>query len=295
MRFISFSLDGREAPGLLLPGGEAVDLSSIAPTMIAFIEGGAEAMAQARRLAETGERIAPSRYQLLAPIPWPRKNVFCVGRNYLDHILEGAKVRGDSVPALGSDVPKYPTFFTKAATTVNRPGGEVRLDSGLTRLLDWECELGVVIGQGGRDIPAAKAYDHVFGYTVINDITARDLQKRHGQFFKGKTLDTTCPMGPCIVDPQETGDPTTLVLSLTVNGAEKQRAPASQMIFDIPAIIASLSEGLTLHPGDIIATGTPSGTGFAMEPPQRLQGGDVVIASIDRIGDLESHIVEVGG
>lgn len=295
MRFISFSRDGREAPGLLLAGGEAIDLSSVAPSMIALIEGGAETMAAARRLAETGERIAPGRYQLLAPIPWPRKNVFCVGRNYLDHILEGAKVRGDSVPALGADVPKYPTFFTKAPTTVNRPGGEVRLDSGLTRLLDWECELGVVIGQGGRDIPAEKAYEHVFGYTVINDITARDLQKRHGQFFKGKTLDTTCPMGPCIVDPDEIGDPTTLVLSLTVNGVEKQRAPASQMIFDIPAIIASLSEGLTLHPGDIIATGTPSGTGFAMEPPQRLQGGDVVIASIDRIGDLESHIVEVGG
>jgi 2-keto-4-pentenoate hydratase/2-oxohepta-3-ene-1,7-dioic acid hydratase in catechol pathway len=134
----------------------------------------------------------------------------------------------------------------------------------------------------------------VFGYTVINDITARDLQKRHGQFFKGKTLDGTCPMGPCIVDAKEIGDPTTLVLSLTVNGVQKQRAPASQMIFDVPAIIASLSEGLTLEPGDIIATGTPSGTGFAMEPPERLQDGDVVVASIDRIGDLESRIVEAG-
>jgi 2-keto-4-pentenoate hydratase/2-oxohepta-3-ene-1,7-dioic acid hydratase in catechol pathway len=293
MRFISFSLDGREAPGLLLASGEAIDLSVVAPSMIALIEGGAEAMAAARRLAETGDRIAPGRWELLAPIPWPRKNVFCVGRNYLDHIIEGAKVRGESVPSLGSDVPKHPTFFTKAPSTVNRPGGEVRLDSGLTRLLDWECELAVVIGKGGRDIPRERAYEHVFGYTVVNDITARDLQKRHGQFFKGKTLDTTCPMGPCIVDAEEIGDPTTLILSLTVNGVEKQRAPASQMIFDVPAIIASLSEGLTLDPGDVIATGTPSGTGFAMDPPERLRDGDVVVASIDRIGDLESRIVEV--
>jgi 2-keto-4-pentenoate hydratase/2-oxohepta-3-ene-1,7-dioic acid hydratase in catechol pathway len=293
MRFISFNLDGREAPGLLLPGGEAVDLSSVAPSMVGFIEGGEAAMAAARKLADSGERIAADRYQLLAPIPWPRKNVFCVGRNYLDHIIEGAKVRGESVLSLGSDVPKYPTFFTKAATTVNRPGGEVGLDCGLTRLLDWECELAVIIGRGGRDIPRERAYEHVFGYTVLNDITARDLQKRHGQFFKGKTLDGSCPIGPCIVDAEEIGDPTTLVLSLTVNGVEKQRAPASQMIFDVPAIIASLSEGLTLHPGDIIATGTPSGTGFAMEPPERLKDGDVVVASIDRIGDLESRIVEV--
>jgi 2-keto-4-pentenoate hydratase/2-oxohepta-3-ene-1,7-dioic acid hydratase in catechol pathway len=294
MRFISFRLDGREAPGLQLKGGEVVDLSSVAASMIELIEGGKAAMDAARRLAESGERIAADRIELLAPIPRPRKNVFCVGRNYLDHIIEGAKVRGDAVPDLGADVPKYPTFFTKAPTTLNRPGGEVRLDSKLTRLLDWECELAVVIGQGGRDIARDQALEHVFGYTVINDITARDLQKRHGQFFKGKTLDGTCPMGPCIVDAEEIGDPTTLMLSLTVNGVEKQRAPASQMIFDVPAIIASLSEGMTLEPGDIIATGTPSGTGFAMEPPERLQDGDVVVASIDRIGDLESRIVEAG-
>jgi 2-keto-4-pentenoate hydratase/2-oxohepta-3-ene-1,7-dioic acid hydratase in catechol pathway len=292
MKFITYRLDGRDLPGLWLEDGRVADLSFVAPTLVEVIAGGDKALAAARKLAETGARIDAGKVELQAPIPRPAKNVFCVGRNYLDHIIEGAKVRGENVPALGADVPKYPTFFTKAPTTVNRAGGAVRLDSRLTRLLDWECELAVVIGKGGRDIPADQAYGHVFGYTVVNDITARDLQKRHGQFFKGKTLDGTCPMGPWIVDAAEIGDPTTLVLSLTVNGQEKQRAPASQMIFDIPAIIASLSEGLTLEPGDIIATGTPSGTGFAMDPPQRLQDGDVVVASIDRIGDLESRIVE---
>jgi len=151
---------------------------------------------------------------------------------------------------------------------VNVPGAPVRLDAGLTRLLDYEVELAVVIGTGGRDIPAECAYDHVFGYTIANDVTARDLQRRHDQWFKGKSLDTTLPLGPWIIDKAEIGDPTTLELSLTVNGEERQRAKASMMIFDIPAIIASLSAGLTLEPGDVIAT-------------------------IDRIGDLVSPIREV--
>jgi 2-keto-4-pentenoate hydratase/2-oxohepta-3-ene-1,7-dioic acid hydratase in catechol pathway len=293
MKFITYRQDGRDAPGLWLDGGRIVDLSPLAPTLVEVIAGGDEALAEARRLAAAGGGIDAAGVELLAPIPRPAKNVFCVGRNYLDHIIEGANARGENVPSLGSDLPKFPTFFTKAPTAVNRPGGPVRLDPKVTQLLDYECELAVVIGRGGRDIPVSRAYDHIFGYTVVNDITARDLQKRHGQFFKGKTLDTTCPMGPWIVDAEEIGDPTTLVLSLTVNGEERQRAPASMMIFDIPAIIASLSEGMTLEPGDIIATGTPAGTGFAMDPPQGLKGGDVVVASIDRIGELTSPILEV--
>ena len=291
MKFITYRTQGQDRPGLWLDRGRIADLSGVAPSLVALIAGGEAAMAAARKAAESGPFLDAKDVELQAPIPRPAKNVFCVGRNYFDHIVEGAKVRGETMPALGLDVPKVPTFFTKAPTTVNRPGGGVRLDSGLTTLLDYECELAVVIGKGGRDIPADRAYEHVFGYTVVNDITARDLQKAHGQFFKGKTLDTTCPMGPWIVDSHEIGDPTTLVLSLTVNGEERQRAPASLMIFDIPAIIASLSAGLTLEPGDIIATGTPAGTGFAMEPPQGLKAGDLVVASIDRIGDLESPIV----
>jgi 2-keto-4-pentenoate hydratase/2-oxohepta-3-ene-1,7-dioic acid hydratase in catechol pathway len=173
---------------------------------------------------------------------------------------------------------------------VNAPGAPVRLDPGVTELLDYEVELGVVIGKGGRDIKKAQAYDHVFGYTVANDVTARDLQRRHEQWFKGKSLDTTLPLGPWVVDAAEIGDPTTLELSLTVNGQERQRAITSMMIFDVPTIIEFLSAGLTLEPGDVIATGTPSGVGFAMDPPQGLKDGDIVVARIDRIGELVSPI-----
>ena len=225
--------------------------------------------------------------RLEAPIPQPRKNVFCVGRNYVDHVAEGARAMG-----LQQKLPEVPQFFTKAPTAINAPGAPVRLDSKLTKLLDYEVELAVVIGTTGRDIAPERAYDHVFGYTIANDVTARDLQRRHDQWFKGKSLDTTLPLGPWIIDKAEIGDPTTLELSLSVNGQERQRSKASLMIFDIPAIIASLSAGMTLEAGDIIATGTPSGVGFAMEPPQGLKDGDIVIARIDRIGELMSPIRE---
>jgi 2-keto-4-pentenoate hydratase/2-oxohepta-3-ene-1,7-dioic acid hydratase in catechol pathway len=154
-------------------------------------------------------------------------------------------------------------------------------------------ELALIIGRGGRDISNDHAMSHVFGYCVANDVSARDLQRRHDQWFKGKSLDTTLPLGPCIVDAAEIGDPTTLELSLTVNGEERQRAHVSQMIFDLPTIISSLSAGLTLEPGDVILTGTPSGVGYAMTPPHALKDGDVVVARIDRIGELHNRIVAV--
>ena len=285
MKFITFSRGGVQAPGAWLGDGRVVDLSSVAPTLVALIEGGPEALAAAGRLAAAGPSLAASEVELLAPIPRPRKNVFCVGRNYVDHVAEGARAMG-----LQQKLPEVPQFFTKAPTAVNAPGAPVRLDPSLTKLLDYEVELAVIIGKTGRDIPRDRAYEHVFGYTVANDVTARDLQRRHDQWFKGKSLDTSLPLGPWIVDAGEIGDPTTLELSLTVNGEERQRAKASMMIFDIPAIIASLSAGMTLEAGDIIATGTPSGVGFAMDPPQGLKDGDVVVARIDRIGELVSPI-----
>jgi len=254
--------------------------------VLEIIEGGETALARARALARDGlTAVAQDQVALLAPIPRTRKNVFCVGRNYVDHVNEGARAMGTQIK-----LPEVPQFFTKAPTAINPPGAPVRLDAGLTKLLDYEVELAVVIGRTGRDIPKERAYDHVWGYTIANDVTARDLQRRHDQWFKGKSLDTTLPLGPWLIDAEEIGDPTTLELSLTVNGQERQRASASQMIFDIPAIIASLSAGLTLEAGDIIATGTPSGVGFAMDPPQGLKDGDVVIARIDRIGELVSPI-----
>ena len=289
MKLVTFIHNGREAPGAWLDGDRIADLSAVAGSVLEIVEGGAGKLEQARAHAErAGDLIASDQAQLLAPIPRPRKNVFCVGRNYVEHVNEGAR-------ALGTDakLPEVPNFFTKAPTTINAPGAPVRLDNGLTKLLDYEVELAVIIGKAGRDIPRARAYEHVFGYTIANDVTARDLQRRHQQWFKGKSLDTTCPLGPCIVTADEIGDPTTLELSLTVNGEERQRATTDMMIFDIPAIIEFLSAGLTLEPGDIIATGTPSGVGFAMEPPVGLKDGDIVVARIDRIGELVSPIVAV--
>ena len=289
MKFITFARDGKQLPGVWLGEGHVADLSSAFGSILELIEAGEAGLKEARRLAEDEDVHLSAAVELLAPIPRTRKNVFCVGRNYVDHVKEGARFPG----AAEVKLPEVPQFFTKAPTAINAPGAPVRLDEGLTKLLDYEVELAVVIGKAGRDIPKDRAYEHVFGYTVANDVTARDLQRRHDQWFKGKSLDTSLPLGPWIVDAAEIGDPTTLELSLTVNGQERQRATASMMIFDIPAIIASLSAGMTLEPGDVIATGTPSGVGYAMTPPQGLKDGDVVVAKIDRIGELTSPIKAV--
>jgi 2-keto-4-pentenoate hydratase/2-oxohepta-3-ene-1,7-dioic acid hydratase in catechol pathway len=300
MHFISFRYRDQIAAGVIVPdgvlhlaaaarvAGETADLSS----MLEIIRGGPDSLAACARLAAApthGDALLPvASVQKLAPIPQPLRNVFCVGRNYVDHVKEGAA-------AMRTDLklPVVPQFFTKATMTVIGPGADVRLDRKLTQKLDYEVELAVIIGRGGRDIAAADAQEHIFGYTIANDVTARDLQRRHEQWFKGKSLDTTLPLGPRIVTSDEIGDPKLLELSLTVNGQERQRARVEQMIFDIPTIIASLSAGLTLLPGDIIATGTPSGVGFAMTPPQFLHDGDEMLARIDRIGELRNRVVEV--
>jgi 2-keto-4-pentenoate hydratase/2-oxohepta-3-ene-1,7-dioic acid hydratase in catechol pathway len=268
---------------------EAADLGS----MLSIIRGGDGALAALQRIVARSDEFsaawrAADGLRLLAPIPVPVRNVFCVGRNYLDHVKEGYARAGKE-----TRLPEVPQFFTKATGAVNSPDGDVRLDPQLTRLLDYEVELAVVIGRGGRDIAAGSAFEHVFGYTIANDFTARDLQRRHEQWFKGKSLDSTCPLGPCIVDRAEIGDPAALELSLSVNGEERQRGRVAQMIFDIPTIIASLSAGLTLEPGDIISTGTPAGVGYAMDPPRALKGGDLVVARIEGIGELRNRIVEV--
>ena len=302
MKLVTFSREGRTSPGVWLEGDRALDLNFAAQlagesadlsSVLAIIQGGDKAMGLVRRLVERAGDFSAAVYpaaaiQLEAPIPRPARNVFCVGRNYLEHVQEVARARGEEVK-----LAKAPQFFTKAYNTINRDGGEVRLDPSLTKWLDYEVELAVVIGKSGRDIAPEAAMDHVFGFTIANDVTARDVQRLHEQWFKGKSLDTTLPLGPWIVDKEELGDPTTLEVSCTVNGEERQRAPTSAMMFDIPSIIAWLSKGLTLDPGDIIATGTPSGVGYAMDPPQSLKHGDVVVCTITRIGSLTSRIVEV--
>ena len=221
-----------------------------------------------------------------APIPRPSKNVFCVGRNYLTHIEEGARARGVEVK-----VPTTPIFFTKAPTAVTGPFDDIPWDRSVTSEVDWEAELGVIIGRTARNITRAAALDHVFGYTIVNDVSARDVQKHHHQFFKGKSLDGFCPIGPVVVTADEFGRPQGKQITLKVNGVLKQNGNTRDMIFGVDAIIASLSHGMTLEAGDIIACGTPDGVGFARTPPEFLQDGDVMETAIEGIGTMRNRIV----
>ena len=225
---------------------------------------------------------------LLAPIPRPRRNIFCIGRNYLDHAKEFAD-SGFDATASDSHIPDYPVVFTKAPSTVIATGDEIDPHLNLTEALDYEAELGVIIGTGGRGITKEQAMDHVWGYTNINDVTARDMQKKHAQWFLGKSLDTHCPMGPWAVTRDEVGDQP-LDLLCTVNGETRQQANTADLIFDIPTIIETISAGITLEPGDIIATGTPVGVGIGFNPPKFLSPGDVVEVSFTHLGTLRNQV-----
>lgn len=284
-RMLDIALAAREVPGV---AGEALRAGSLQ----ALIEGGAGAVEALRGLVVQaeggghGDAQHPADTSLLAPIPMPRKNVFCVGRNYAEHIAEGERAQKIKI-----GVTEHPVFFTKPSTSVVPPDGDVLIFPAISAAIDYEVELAVVIGKAGRDIAKADAYDHVFGYTILNDITARDVQRRHGgQYFKGKGLDGSCPIGPWIVTADAIEDPHKLSIGLTVNGEQRQDGNTSDMIFDIPTLIASLSEGMTLEPGDIIATGTPSGVGYAMEPPSFLKAGDTVVCQISGIGTLSNSV-----
>jgi 2-keto-4-pentenoate hydratase/2-oxohepta-3-ene-1,7-dioic acid hydratase in catechol pathway len=221
---------------------------------------------------------------LLAPLR-PAKNVFCVGRNYLAHAEEAARARGAAL-----EVPAVPAFFTKAPTTIAGPDTVLHLDAQISEQYDWEAELAAVIGVRCRDLAADSALDAVFGYTCLNDVTARDLQKAHQQWFKGKSLDESCPIGPWIVDARDISDPQTLTVTLRVNGEVKQHATTAAMIFSVREILASLSRGLTLEPGDVIATGTPEGVGLARTPPEFLHDGDRMEVEIGGIGTLINRV-----
>jgi 2-keto-4-pentenoate hydratase/2-oxohepta-3-ene-1,7-dioic acid hydratase in catechol pathway len=233
---------------------------------------------------ETEAAIPLADVQLMPPLD-PVRNVFCVGRNYMGHAEEIARARGTELK-----LPSVPTFFTKATTAVSAPDSSLHLEPKISREYDYEAELGVIIGTHCKNVPRERALDVVFGYTCINDITARDLQREHVQWFKGKSLDESCPIGPWIVTADEIGDPQDLEIRLRVNGETKQSSNTSHMIFSVADIIASLSLGMTLEAGDIIATGTPDGVGFARTPPEFLQDGDVVEVDIPRIGVLRNAI-----
>ncbi len=273
--------------------GEVIGLSRVAPhlpqDMLAFIAAGAPALAEVHELMIGGAGHLPlAQVRLLAPIPRPARNIFCVGKNYREHAQELQK-EGSTLAAQDA-IPAVPIFFTKATSTVIGPNQPIPAGLDPTHSVDYEGELGVVIGPGGRGIARADAMRHVYGYTIINDVTSRVLQARHQQWFLGKSLDGFCPMGPVIATADEVPEVSQLRVQTLVNGERRQNAPVASLIFDIPTLIETLSRTLTLEPGDIIATGTPAGVGMGFKPPKYLKQGDVVTITIEPIGTLANPV-----
>jgi 2-keto-4-pentenoate hydratase/2-oxohepta-3-ene-1,7-dioic acid hydratase in catechol pathway len=239
---------------------------------------------------KSGPPLLETDVALLAPIPRPARNVFCVGKNYARHANEFTKSGFDAGSSHPSEaIPEHPIVFTKAPETVIANGEKIRYPHGVSESLDYEAELAVVIGKEGRGIKKADAMAHVYGYTIVNDVTARDWQKRHKQWFLGKSFDTFCPMGPCLVTADAL-DVTKLELRCWVNEELRQHAVLSDLIFDIPTLIETISAGITLLPGDVIATGTPEGVGIGFDPPRFLRPGDRVRIAIDEIGTLDNEV-----
>ena len=295
MRLVTFVPRKGAAPrvGLMHGGNHVIDLTQAGgkppfdPTdMMSLVAAGAKGLAWLRKIAAKKKKSLPfGKVKLLAPIPRPRKNVFCVGWNYVEHFEESRISLLHTV-----EFPAHPTFFSKVPTTVTGPYDPVPAHTEVTGQLDWEVELGVVIGKGGINITDADALKHVFGYTVINDISAREVQRRHGgQLFKGKSLDGTCPMGPWIVTAGAL-DPENLRVTCRVNGLTKQDSNTKFLYFKLPRLLAELSAGMTLEAGDIISTGTPEGVGFARTPPEFMKPGDLLETEIEGIGVLRNPI-----
>lgn len=287
MRLVTYKDEGGVHLGALRDDS-VVSLDHVAPDMLTLIDGGDAALKQARAAVERAESTRPlSEVQLLAPIPRPRQNIVCLGMNYAEHARESMRAKG-----LPETLPPHPVFFTKAVTTVCGPDDDIPLDPKVTSQLDYEVELAYIIGRSGKNISRDDAMNYVFGYTIVNDVSARDLQNQHQQFFKGKSLDRSCPLGPCIVTADEIPDPGKLGLRLRLNGETRQDSSVGDLIFDIPTTIEVLSLGATIEPGTIVSTGTPSGVGMGLTPPTYMKPGDVMEAEIDQIGVLRNKVVE---
>ena len=303
MKFLNFTHTQGPRLGALIGGAHILDLTATWPVQPAplsvdeLIAGGDAAVVLAQQAIQVAEEaiargdttgtVPYDRATILPPVAPTGRNIFNVGRNYREHIIEGNLANGRPADAF----PQAIEFFTKPRTALVGHRGGVLRHSGLTNSLDYEVELAIVIGKGGRDIPVEQAHAHVFGYTILNDVTARDLQRLHGQWFKGKSLDTSCPLGPVVVHASAIGNPDNLQLALDVDGEERQNDNTNSMIFNVATVIAQLSAGMTLLPGDVIATGTPKGVGFAQRPPRCLQVGQTVRARVEGIGELVNTIV----
>ena len=297
MRLITFSQNRQQRIGALTDNGQTiVDLvkadRTLPKDMNAFIGAGAGVLKKAARAVKNAgprARLAHNKVNLLAPIPKPIRNVMCVGKNYYDHAHE-FDGSGFNAANSGAAIPKYSIIFTKMPESVIGPGAAIPAHLDYSKSTDYEVELGVIIGKKGRKISKSKAFDHVFGYTIINDVTAREIQRVHNQWFLGKSLDGYCPMGPYIAIKDEVGDIKKLRIETRVNGELRQNAYVKGMIFDVPTLIKTLSAGMMLLPGDVIATGTCTGIGGGFTPPKFLRKGDVVTLAIDKLGVLENKV-----
>ncbi|WP_368413783.1 fumarylacetoacetate hydrolase family protein [Falsiroseomonas sp.] len=294
MRLVTFTREGRvqQELGALAADGSVLDLAAAEPmlkgqTMVDLA--GAEPAMLDRLRAALARSPKVDGAKLCAPIPRPPKNVFCVGKNYHEHAKEFA---GSGFDGGAKDVvPPFPVVFSKPHTSIIANGEPILGHLDPTGGVDYEGELAVIIGQGGgRGIAKADALKHVFGYTIVNDVTARHMQKRHSQWILGKGLDSFCPMGPAILTADEVPDPTKLVLTTWVNGEQRQKAVVADLIFDIPTLIEAISAVITLEPGDVIATGTPVGVGIGFSPPKFLASGDVIRIEVSGIGVLENPV-----
>ncbi|NYD34425.1 fumarylacetoacetate hydrolase family protein [Actinomycetospora corticicola] len=289
MKLVTYTDGGHEAVGLVEADGTTVlDLGPVVGnrTLVEVVEDWA-ALAPAIAAAADLRRVEGPR--LLAPFPRPRRDLFAVGKNYREHVAEFGR-SGYDTPQRSEDLPEKPIVFSKATTAVTGPHDDVEAHPGITSELDYESELAVIIGRGGRGISREQALEHVWGYTIVNDVTARDVQRDHKQWLLGKSLDTHAPMGPWAVSADEVGDVTALVVSSTVNGEPRQKAPVADLIFDVPELIRVISAGITLLPGDVIATGTPAGVGIGFDPPRFLVPSDVVECAITGLGSLRNTI-----
>ncbi len=290
MRIATYSYQGQRHVGQVSADGRQVTPFVLTPQQARL---GAQplidAMVSGQALpALAGTPLALSSVRLEAPLPVPRRNVWCVGRNYHAHAKELA---ASVFKASNADPQAWPIVFTKVPECVVGPSDDVRLPgAAISAQIDYEAELAVVIGKGGKNITQADAMNHVFGYTVVNDVTARDVQMRHQQWDMGKSFDTFCPMGPWIVTADEMDGRKTRV-RCWVNGELRQDGPTENMIFDIPTLIETISRGITLYPGDIIATGTPAGVGMGLNPPRYIATGDVIRIEIDGIGEIQNRFV----